>query len=786
MTTVLAALLLLAIVILLFLLAKALGQNRGLAGRIRASGRPVRVVLRETLALWSPLGLVIVLLCVVSNRLGASAIGLAYRLTTLDEFCAVNGAPPAFAMPCTGLPARLPHDKVRAAGTAADLAALVSDRYSARRLELLPVADGRQDATQAASGAPGPDGLGRPNVSPLSVLGLERAPEDEPELVRMKGELRALIAAPTAPAANLLDTMRFMGERDVRTHRLRELTALVRARREQVNARAYAGLPTAAQARLFLRHRLAHLLATAVPSPRTASTTPAATALRLARDEAAVLRLVAREAATPKGAAGLAIALSPPRQCTVAAPAPQLQWSRDAVAAEAGAALSGVEGLLQSNGGTFACDAIARAPEPLLLSSLGFHESVQRSIARWFDAATRASVQQLGALSLDGAEAAGDQGAVARAISDAMPGRIALGRSECNWLHPGNCAANAARAGTEDAMAAALGAAQLRSSHAAGEAATAVSQGLDARIGEALLQVEARSGAMRASALQWSDDLFLLGNLVRLVGWLALLLVTTKSFLYVLALDLYRDGGPMSLGFDAAPAIQGELRVGKRITIDRAFPWAMITRKQLSNTDNDIRIAPWPRSAIIGRILGGRYFLFTRGQFLADAGHVPAPGDAPLGMVASAGGGHSIAEWQLLPGEEVVFRYRDFYGASENVRLSTEISLRLSTLLLGRVLFRIARCEDGPGRLLLKADVEANLQDDLRAVPPERMLAWNRHARFSVHSGRSARSILLNGYTLLRRNPAEGPPGRILVSSEDAGWNLGSIRFLRRIVSAIF
>ena len=155
-------------------------------------------------------------------------------------------------------------------------------------------------------------------------------------------------------------------------------------------------------------------------------------------------------------------------------------------------------------------------------------------------------------------------------------------------------------------------------------------------------------------------------------------------------------------------------------------------------------------------------------------------------MVASAGGGQSIAEWAMQPGEEVVFRYRDFFGASENVRLATEISLRLSTLLLGRVLFRVARCEGGEGRLLLKADVEANLQDDLRAVPPERMLAWNRHARFSIHSGRTARAVLLNGYTLLRRNPAAGPPGRILVSSEDTGSNLGSIRFLRRIVSAIF
>ena len=604
----------------------------------------------------------------------------------------------------------------------------------------------------------------------------------------MASELRVLLATPTSPASGLLDTLRFVGERDVHTRRLRELTALVLARREKVNAIAYAGLAPSQQGRLFLRHRLSHALAIGVPRPAPAATTGTTRpglALRLARDEAAVLRVLEHGAAAPKAAAGLVVAVNPPRQCTVAAPAPQLEWSSDA-AADARAALTGLAGLLQSNGGNFPCSALEGAPRTLVLQSLGFHESVRRSIERWFDTATREGVQRLGALSLDGASAAGDEGAVAHAIADALPDRVALGRAQCGWSHPGNCAANAARAGAEDAMASTLGAASTRSAHAAGAAAAAVSKSLDARIGEAVLEVEGRSGAMRDSALRWADDLFLLGNLLRLVGWLALLLVTTKSFLYVLALDLYRDGGPMSLGFEGAPAIQGELNIGKRITIDRAFPHAMVTRKQLSNTDNDIRIAPWPTSSVIGRLLSGRYFLYTRGSFLADAGHVPAAGDAPLGMVASAGGGQSMVEWVMHPGEEVVFRYRDFFGASENVRLSTEISLRLSTLLLGRVLFRVARCDGGEGRLLLKADIEASREDDLRAVPPERMLAWNRHVRFSIHSGRTARAVLLNGYTLLRRHPASGPPGRILVSSEDTGSNLGSIRFLRRIVSAIF
>ena len=45
--------------------------------------------------------------------------------------------------------------------------------------------------------------------------------KDDPDLVRLTRELRALLAAPTPPADNLLDTLRFIGERDARTKRLR-------------------------------------------------------------------------------------------------------------------------------------------------------------------------------------------------------------------------------------------------------------------------------------------------------------------------------------------------------------------------------------------------------------------------------------------------------------------------------------------------------------------------------------------------------------------------------------
>jgi len=318
---------------------------------------------------------------------------------------------------------------------------------------------------------------------------------------------------------------------------------------------------------------------------------------------------------------------------------------------------------------------------------------------------------------------------------------------------------------------------------AAGEAGASASASLDAHIAALLVDLDAHLEKLRADAHSAAQRWFALHDLTRLVGWLTLALLALKSFLYVLSLETYHHEGELSVGFDDAPVVEGSYRVARRLAIDPAFPHALLTRQQLSNADNDLRLAPWPFSAPLARILHARYLLFTRSRFLADA---PAGEGGARGMVASAGSGLSIVEWTLAPGEEVVFRYQDFFGASENVHLSTRISLRLSTLLLGRVFFRIASAPAGEGRLLLKANVEENELGDIRALPPERMLAWDRHVRFTVHSARTPWKTLLNGYTLVRRDTPGQAPGRIVVSSDEAGSNLGTIRFVRRMLSALF
>jgi hypothetical protein len=781
---------------LAIVLVSALWQNRGVMADLRRADRPPARLLRDALVVWSPLALLIVLLAFAANRLAAGAVALTYRLSTIDEYCEVPAVSPNTVIPCSGMDGVLDAGAVRRAGPQAELQVQVASRFERARHRIL-LASPSELSRRAAE----PGGALLVDVSPRGVLGLERAPEDDPELARMKRELLALVAAPTPPPRDMLDTIRYVGERDARTARLRELTELVRQRRALVNEQAYAELSTPQQGLLWLRHRLAHLLEpkTSRPDPRLRAVlgriaaNPSASdgdvaearrglALLLARNEAASLSVLGRETGERRSAAALGLTLGLTPYCTVAADDPGLR-RRAADFAEGEWAALDPSTWTQSNAGVFPCfDAKALVP-PIRLDSLGFRNSVHHSIDRSFDEVAADAFRRLGRLSLDAGQAPAAAAASTRRLAAAMPGPMRLGRARCDWLHPGNCAGNAARSAAEAGLAGARRELADSAARAANEAGAGATASLDARIAAILVELDSRLEALRLDAHASAQRWFLLHDLLRALGWLTLALLAVKSFLFVLSLEAYHHGGELSVGFEDAPAVQGDYRVARRLSIDPSFPHALVTRQQLSNADNDLRLAPWPFSAPFSRLFHRRYLLFTRSRFLADA---PAAEGGARGMVASAGGGMSIVEWRLAPGEEVVFGYRDFFGGSENLKLSTQISLRLSTLLLGRVFFRIASAPDGEARLLLKANVEENELEDLRALPPERMIAWNRHARFAVHSARTPWKTLLNGYTLVRRDPPGRAPGRIVVSSEEAGSNLGTIRFVRRMISALF
>ena len=770
----LGLLVLLSVVLMVWLGFRRLWrQNLPLWREYQASGRPVSKLVRDALFLWSPLGVVIVLLAAAASLMASGAVSMAYRLTTLDEFCKVVALPGDVVLPCTGMDGVLPAGRVRPLGVAADLDRRLSADYRAARSRIVAMPE-RQlgDAMLDREGF-------MHSLSPVSLLALQPAPEEDPELLRLKRELRSLMDTPVKPADGVLDMVRYLTERDARITRMRRLTAVVLARREQANRQAYEGLTPMQLHPLRFGHRVAHVLA-GVPMRLDANADRAAVLRMLAENESEVSDRLRAEFATPVEMAALSVTLGLARHCTLASPDPQLRLHESDFEGEDGG------GIIESNGGAFACFAIPASATPIRLQALGLRESVHRSIDRWHERSAQSAFKRIGRISRRVQAGGGDAALVARELGGVVPARIHLGRQQCRWSHPVRCLMNSARESIEEGYARSRSRLEGQLQSGANGVAGSAASGADREIGTALLTLDARLDSMHQHARQVADDLFWYHDLLQLLGWMLLAVIAFKSFLYVLALELFHSDEQMTLRFDGADPVEGSYRSGLQLAIDRGFRTPLVTRKQLSNADNHLVLAPWPWASPVVRILRRRYFFFTRVSLLEDGDRRALAGDLARGMVASASGGQSIVEWTLREGEQVIFRYKDFYGASENVSLHSEFSLRLSTLLFGRVIFHSARCRSGEGRLLLKANVEAIDQAQIRAVPPDRMIAWSRHAQFTVHSGRTPWKTLVNGFTLVRKERADGHHGLIVVSSEDTGASTGSLRYLKRIFSSIF
>lgn len=132
------------------------------------------------------------------------------------------------------------------------------------------------------------------------------------------------------------------------------------------------------------------------------------------------------------------------------------------------------------------------------------------------------------------------------------------------------------------------------------------------------------------------------------------------------------------------------------------------------------------------------------------------PGDGPVRYTATQGA--HFLKWQLGDGEVVLFDVRNFVGMSSTIKLSTLISTRLSTLLLGKFIFSSAR---GPGDLILLTEGRAEIAEvsgKVDSLPPEQLVAMHLDTRMHIESEQGPIDIYLSTAYV---QPAGG--GRIIV-----------------------
>ena len=88
---------------LLALGLKAYRQNLALIRALRAGTRDLKSMLWQSLLVWSPMLLVIIFLLGIASAISWGTTELAYRYSTIDEFCEIEGVESAPYIACTGM-----------------------------------------------------------------------------------------------------------------------------------------------------------------------------------------------------------------------------------------------------------------------------------------------------------------------------------------------------------------------------------------------------------------------------------------------------------------------------------------------------------------------------------------------------------------------------------------------------------------------------------------------------------------------------------------------------------
>ncbi len=269
--------------------------------------------------------------------------------------------------------------------------------------------------------------------------------------------------------------------------------------------------------------------------------------------------------------------------------------------------------------------------------------------------------------------------------------------------------------------------------------------------------------------IQSSFDMITFINLLLDIAFAFLIL---KSFLYVFSRVAFSsdDENYVTLLSSSSNTSKGILnRLGNQFSIDP------------KNTKEDYYISrsfepggrapkfslPQWRSAILARV-------FTRNYAMNKV----VMNSKPEEVHFKAMGSHEFVEWEIKEGEEVVFHFKNFVGMSDGIKIAAVVSLRLTSLLFGRVIFTTAK---GPGKLILLTKGEPITTGQTEAntsIATSRILAWQKNTRFNVESELNLVDVFMSGIYLKKKDD-----DLILIDADVKGpAKNGIVRFIKNFI----
>ncbi len=431
----------------------------------------------------------------------------------------------------------------------------------------------------------------------------------------------------------------------------------------------------------------------------------------------------------------------------------------------------------------FDCPSADPMPEAWTLTQLAFFESADFSVERDFDIREFKLEREIGRLRRLSFVGADNAEAQASELFKIVPEDTGMKTSSCGLFKLSCHAANIVIGELNHAYDVKRGESEVEFVNYVSTNADTSAKGFRTFTGKMQTRIQKQLNLYERETRSAIEKVQIAVSTISQILLLWLIVVGIKSFLFVFARVIFDQSTDIEvdlLEHDGA-ARQGRVRQVQEVDIPADYPHTLYYKA------NYQPLGPAPRfsipqwyASVLSRLRFGAWNMSQVVMPLADKNRV---------TFNSIEGEH-LVDWSLEEGEEVVFSYRNFVAMNENIELRTVISLRVATLLLGRIVFHTARCKNGEGRLLLRTRGKPATAEQVRqSIPVARLVAWNRYARFSVDSHLTTADIFLNGFNLRRSMGEDGsqPQGILIVEADarDGGILVGTLRFAKTFLLPI-
>lgn len=417
------------------------------------------------------------------------------------------------------------------------------------------------------------------------------------------------------------------------------------------------------------------------------------------------------------------------------------------------------------------------------LEPLGYFANLDKTVERRYDVAEWDMRRKLNTIDVAALRSADRADEEAKRLFSVVPDSTGMTTETCYFPDIGCAAANIVINGVNSAYGRGRARAEEEFVEQAKERAGTAAKAVTAATDDVRDALTGHLNSAETRTRRFIDRVHTAGNLIRQLLLLWLIVVAIKSVLYVFSRVIFDKSTDIDIDLlerDGVPA-EGRVTHKQEINIPGDYPYDLYYKANYQPLGPAPRFSiPQWRASALSRLRFGAW----------NMSRVAMPLDDERGVTFNSIEAEYLVDWELAEGEEVVFNYGNFVAMNENIQLRTVISLRVATLLLGRIVFHTARCRGGPGRLVLRTRGKPATAEQVRqSIPAARLIAWNRYARFSVDSHLTRADIFLNGFNL-RRGPAEageGPQGILIVEADarDGGLLFGTLRFARNFLMPV-